>query len=204
MRHFPLAEPFTTTVVSLPPGVTNTSRPRRLIATSRCPQRHPTSGARALRPAVDLPPVAPRANPHLPATAPTQEKPEILSQPPSALPRGWTRQRFPAILAADAASAAPVVRRPRTWRLTTKSPGPSLSSAALPDSSGPSSPAPPCGGMMLFLLYTLSSWRCRVNRQICAVPDSHQHPPDGHVARGPLLSVVKVAARRYGSPGSAS
>ena len=66
------------------------------------------------------------------------------------MPRGWTRQRFPAILGADAACTASVVRRPRTWQLTTKSPGPSLSSAALPDSSGRSSPAPPCGGMMLF------------------------------------------------------
>ena len=150
MRHFPLAEPFTTTVVSLTPGVMNTSRPSRLIATPRCPQRHPTSGARAPRPARALPPVAPRAHPHLPAAAPTQEKPEILSQARSALPRGWTRQRFPAILAADAAPAASVVRRPRTWRVTTTSPGPSLSSAALPDSSGRSSPAPPCGGMMLF------------------------------------------------------
>ncbi len=155
MRHFPLAEPLTTTVVSLTPGVTNASRPRRLIATSRCFQRHPTSGARADRPAVDLPPVTPRADPHLLAAAPTQEKPEILSQPPSALPRGWTRQRFPAILGSDAACTASVVRRPRTWRLTTTSPGPSLSSAALPDSSGRSSPAPPCGGMMLFFLYSL-------------------------------------------------
>lgn len=155
MRHFPLAEPFTTTVVSLTLGVTNTSRPGRLVATSRCEQRHPTSGARAARPAVDLPPVAPRANPHLPAAAPTQEKPEILSQPHSALPRGWTRQRFPAILGSDAACTASVVRRPRTWQLTTKSPGPSLSSAALQDSSGHPSPAPPGGGMMLFFLYFL-------------------------------------------------
>ena len=155
MRHFPLAEPFTTKVVSLTPGVTNTSPPSRLIAMSRCPQRHPASGTRARRPAVDLPPVTPGANPHLLATAPTQEKPEILSQPHSALPRGWTRQRFPAILGSDAACTASVVRRPRTWQLTTKSPGPSLSSAALPDSSGRSSPAPPGGGMMLFFLYFL-------------------------------------------------
>ena len=155
MRHFPLAEPFTATVLSLTPGVTNASRPGRLIATSRCLQRHPTSVARARRPAVDLPPVTPGANPHLLATAPTQEKPEILSQPHSALPRGWTRQRFPAILGSDAACTASVVRRPRTWQLTTKSPGPSLSSAALPDSSGRSSPAPPGGGMMLFFLYFL-------------------------------------------------
>jgi len=134
MRHFSFAELFTATVTSLTPRVTNAPRPRRLIATSRCPQRRSTSGARARRPAVDLPPVTPGANPHLPAAPSTQEKPEILSQPHSALPRGWTRQRFPAILGADAACAASVVRRPRTWQLTTTSPGPSLSSAALPDS----------------------------------------------------------------------
>ncbi len=117
MRHFPLPEPLSSTVASLTPGVVNTSRPCRLIATPCPSERVATGRHRTPRPAVDLTPVTRRADPHLAAAPPAQEEPEILSQPRSALPRGWTRQRFPAILIPDAAPAASALSRPRAWLL---------------------------------------------------------------------------------------